>query len=73
MATKFNDPFVDRLLAEGEAKGEARIILRVLAARGLEVPTKAREQVLTCTDIGQLDTWADRAATATSLEEVLGT
>jgi hypothetical protein len=72
MTTKFKDTFVDRLLAEGEAKGEARTILRVLAARGLEVPTKVREQVLSCTDISQLDTWADRATTAPSVEEVFG-
>lgn len=50
MTAKFKDEFVDRLLAEGEAKGEARTILRVLAARGLEVPAKVREQVLSCTD-----------------------
>jgi hypothetical protein len=73
MTTKFKDTFVDRLLAEGEAKGDARTILRVLAARGLAVPTKVREQVLSCTDISQLETWADRAATATSVEEVFGT
>jgi hypothetical protein len=76
MTTKFRDTFVDRLLAEGEAKGEAkgeaRTILRVLAARGLEVPTKVREQVLSCTDISQLETWADRAANATTVEEVFG-
>jgi hypothetical protein len=73
MTTKFRDDFVDRFLAEGEAKGEARLILRVLAARSLEVPDKVREQVLSCTDTRQLDIWADRAATATSIEEVLGT
>jgi hypothetical protein len=73
MTTKFRDSFVDRLLAEGEAKGEARTILRVLAARGLEVPAKVREQVLSCTDISQLETWADRAAIAVSVEEVFGT
>ena len=65
MTTKFRDTFVDRLLAEGEAKGEAkgeaRTILRVLAARGLEVPAEVREQVLSCTDVSQLDIWADRA------------
>ena len=76
MTTKFNDTFVDRLLAEGEAKGraegEARIVLRVLAARGLEVPAKVREQVLSCTDDSQLETWADRAATAASVKEVFG-
>ncbi len=85
MTTKFSDDFVDRFLAEGEAKGraegraegeatgEARVILRVLAARSLEVSDKVREQVLSCTDTGQLETWADRAATATSVEEVFGT
>jgi len=73
MTTKFRDPFVDRWFAEGEAKGWARTILRVLAARGLEVSDKVREQVLSCTDTGQLETWADRAATATSVEEVFGT
>jgi hypothetical protein len=77
MTAKFKDEFVDRLLAEGEAKGEAkgeaRSILRVLAAQGLEVPAKVREQILSCTDTSQLDIWLDRAATATSLEEVFDT
>ena len=77
MTTKFRDTFVDRLLAEGEAKGEvkgeARTILRVLAARGLEVPAKVREQVLSCTDTSQLETWTNRAAIAVSIEEVFGT
>jgi hypothetical protein len=76
MTTKFNDTFVDRLLAEGRAEGrtegEARTILRVLAARGLQVPTKVRDQVLSCTDISQLETWADQAATAASVEEAFG-
>jgi hypothetical protein len=81
MTTKFRDPFVDRWFAEGEAKGraegraegQANMILRVLAARGLEVSASDREHVLSCTDTGQLETWADRAATATSVEEVFGT
>ena len=77
MTAKFKDEFVDRLLAQGEAKGEAkgeaRSILRVLAARGLEVPAKVREQVLSCTDSSQLETWTYRAAIAVSVEEVFGT
>jgi hypothetical protein len=44
----------------------------VLAARGLEVPATVREQILSCTDVSQLDIWADRAVTAASLEEVFG-
>jgi hypothetical protein len=73
MTTKFRDDFVDRFLAEGRAEGGARIILRILAARGFEISTNTREQVLSCTDIGQLDIWADRVVTATSVEEVFGT
>jgi hypothetical protein len=37
------------------------------------VPADVREHVLSCTDISQLDIWADRAATAASIEEVFGT
>jgi hypothetical protein len=82
MTTKFKDTFVDRLLAEGEAKGkaegeakgkaegEAQLLLRVLAARGLLVPDDRREQVLSCTDTAQLERWADLAATATSVDDV---
>jgi hypothetical protein len=85
MPGKYKDEFVDRLLAEGAAmgraearakamaEGEAYVLLRVLAARGLKVPADVREQVLSCTDISQLDIWADRAATAASIEEVFGT
>jgi hypothetical protein len=73
MTAKFKDEFVDRLLAEGEAEGEARTILRVLAARGLEVPAKVSEQVLSWTDSSQLETWTYRAAIAVSVEEVFGT
>jgi predicted transposase YdaD len=80
----FRNAFVDRLLAEGKAQGvaegkaegkaqgEARIILRVLAARGLRVSAEIRKRVLSCTDIGQLEAWGDRAATAASVEDVFG-
>ena len=66
----FKNAFVDRLLAEGKAEGEARVILRVLSARGLEVSAEMRQQVLSCADTSQLETWADRAATATCADDV---
>jgi predicted transposase YdaD len=104
MTTKFKDTFVDRLLAEGEAKGraegeakgraegqaegraegqaegraegkaegEARMILRVLSARGLPVPAEIRRRVLSCADLSQLEAWGDRAATAASIDDVFG-
>jgi hypothetical protein len=64
--TQFSHPFVDRFLAEGEA----RMILRVLEARGLQVPDEIRERVLSCTDLAQLDQWGDRAVTAATVEDV---
>src|ERR1700678_2099174 len=76
--TPFRDTFVDRFLAEGKAEdkaegraeGQARMILRVLSARGLTVPAAIRHRVLSCADTRQLDAWADRAATATTLEDI---
>ena len=48
------------------------MILRVLSARGLPVPAAIRHRVLSCADTGQLEAWGDRAATATTLEDVFG-
>jgi flagellar biosynthesis/type III secretory pathway protein FliH len=92
MTTKYKDDFIDRWLAEGEAKGkaegeakgkaegeakgkaegEAHMILRVLSARGLQVPADIRERVLACADTSQLETWGDRAATAATIDDVFG-
>jgi hypothetical protein len=84
--TRYRDSFIDRFVAEGEAKGlaegeakglaegkargAAQMVLRVLSARGLSVPDEIRERVLSCTDTGQLEAWGDRAATADSLDNV---
>jgi hypothetical protein len=56
--------------ARGEAAGRAQMILQVLAARHIAVPTEIRDQVLACTDIGQLDAWGRKAAIARSAEEI---
>jgi hypothetical protein len=70
MTTTFKDDFIDRYKAEGRAEGAAGMVLRILAARGIEVPGPVRERVQSCTDLGQLETWADKAATAASLQDV---
>jgi hypothetical protein len=67
---EFRDDFVERYKAEGRAEGEAGMLLRVLAARGFDVPGEVRERVLSCTDLGQLESWGDRAVTAASLDDV---
>jgi len=49
------------------------MILRVLSARGLQVPADIRERVLSCADTSQLEIWGDRAATAATIDDVFGT
>jgi hypothetical protein len=56
--------------ARGRAEGEAWSLLRVLAARGFDVPDDTRDQVMSCTDTTQLNQWLDKAATARTLTEV---
>jgi hypothetical protein len=56
--------------AEGRAEGEAQAILRVLAARRIEVPEDARVRIRECTDQRQLDTWLDRALVAMAVTDL---
>ncbi len=57
-------------IAQGEARGEARAILRVLRSRGLRPTLAQRELIESCDDVAQLDTWCDRALTATTVAMV---
>jgi len=56
--------------AKGEARGEARAVLAFLDARGIEVPDDVREEIASCSDLDQLDTWIRRAATASKVQEL---
>ncbi|MEW2624903.1 hypothetical protein [Streptomyces sp. NPDC048106] len=56
--------------ADGEAKGEAKAVLRVLGARGIEVSDSVRERVMACADLEVLESWLDRSVTVTSAEEL---
>lgn len=55
---------------EGRAEGEADAVLRVLAVRGIETPEDARARIRACADQRQLDTWLERAVTATSITDL---
>ena len=55
---------------EGRVEGEASAVLRVLAARGIQVPDDVRARICACTDTRQLDTWLDRAAGATAISDL---
>ncbi len=77
MTTTFKDEFIDRIKAEegrgkaeGKAESTAAMLLRLLAVQGLKVPAPVRDRVLSCTDLGQLEAWADKAMTASTLRDV---
>ncbi|MEU1030947.1 hypothetical protein ABZ402_19750 [Streptomyces mirabilis] len=57
-------------IAEGEAKGEATLILRVLEKHAVEIPEDVRERITSCTDLDTLTLWFDRSLTATTAEEL---
>jgi len=56
--------------AEGEARGRAESILAFLAARAVPMSAEARERVLACTDLADLDRWIRRAAVVANAEEL---
>ncbi|CAM4524912.1 DUF4351 domain-containing protein [Nocardia ninae] len=72
----YRDDWVDGLLdqgrAEGEARGEAKMLLRALVARGFAVSDDLRARVLSTSDTEQLEAWMDKAAVADSLDVVFG-
>ncbi|MER6269599.1 hypothetical protein ACFY0B_31330 [Streptomyces sp. NPDC001797] len=61
---------IEETLIEGESKGRAEDILRILDLRGVEVAEADRERITACADLGTLGTWFDRAVTATSAQEL---
>jgi len=72
--TEYQKTILDRIhdegKAEGEAKGKAEAVLKILDARHLAPTAEQRRQVASCTDSAQLDLWFDRAITAGTAAEV---
>lgn len=67
---EYQSEFARRYFGQGKAEGEAEAVLAVLDARGVEVPTEARDRIAGCTDLDELETWVRRAATATSVDDL---
>lgn len=55
---------------EGRSEGEAKALLRVLAARGIAVSDDARARITACADLDQLERWLDRAVSVDSADEL---
>jgi hypothetical protein len=63
-ATGYRNEWALHHEAVGEARGEARALLTILAARKIDVPADVRATIVGCTDVGRLDLWVQRAVTA---------
>ncbi|MFJ8111213.1 hypothetical protein [Streptomyces sp. NPDC096132] len=61
---------LEKALLEGEARGEARGILRVLEVRGLEISDEVREHITACADLDNLNDWLERAGTVSRAEDL---
>jgi hypothetical protein len=74
MTSEYEKTFVERIhdegIAEGEARGEAKVVLRLLDVRGVALTQEQRDQVTACTDAVQLDRWLDRVITASTAAEL---
>ena len=57
-------------LAEGQARGRAEGVLRILAARRIAVDEGTRTLILSCRDLNLLDRWFDQALNATRLSDL---
>jgi hypothetical protein len=82
MEDLFKDPFIDRFPEEGmqqameqgkrlgRADSAARVLVTILAARGIAVADQVRARIAECADPDLLESWATRAATSTTIDAV---
>ena len=61
----------ERGRAEGEAKGKADAVLKILMRRGLTLSADQRRRIVACTDLATLERWLDRSLSASSVDELL--
>lgn len=64
------DSILHRLETEGEARGEASMLLRILERRGIAVDDVAQARIASCTDVEQLERWGGRALETERVEEL---
>jgi hypothetical protein len=68
-------PYQSKLLADREARGEARgesnALLIIIEARELPVTENERRQIEDCKDLARLKSWLKKAATAPSVADII--
>lgn len=66
----FLDDPVDEALAKGEAIGEAKLLRGIIETRGFSIPSRYQAMVENCMELTQLETWAYRAVTAETIDDI---
>ncbi|MEL5956353.1 hypothetical protein AADR41_16560 [Streptomyces sp. CLV115] len=66
----YKSPLSEEIRDEGRAEGRAEGLLLVLEARGIALDEETREKITGCDDPQLLRQWLNRAATATTVEDV---
>lgn len=56
--------------AQGQAEAQAKSLLLILDARSIALTDELRQKITACTDSPLLNQWLQRAATATTADEV---
>ncbi len=56
--------------AEGEVLGQAQLLLKQLRFKGFAVDAELETRVQGCQDLAQLDLWAERILSATTLDDI---
>lgn len=71
---EYRESYAGQLEIKGERRGELRAkaekVLELLQMRGLEVPEAARERILACTDLDEVDRWFTSAFSASQVEDI---
>jgi hypothetical protein len=74
----FLDDPVDEALAKGQAigeargvaRGEAKLLRRIIQTRGFSITSRYQAMVEDCMDLEQIETWAERAVTAETIDDI---
>jgi hypothetical protein len=57
-------------MQQGRADSATRVLLTILAARGIAIADQVRTRIAECADPDLLERWATRAATSSTIDEV---
>jgi hypothetical protein len=68
----WTQPVYEKGIAEGEARGAAKFLTRLLEKRFGVVPSQLRERIFLA-DVGQIEAWGERAFDAPDLHSIFET